>query len=179
MITIVDATKNNIEQLISFGKESFVHTFENYFDQKDLADYLVEGYNTSVYEQWIERDDHHIFVAFEGETVVGYAIVSPCRIPLENCGLDASYASTCGEIKRIYIHHSQFGSGLGQKLMTVSLNWLKDRNYCDRIYLDVFPSNMRAQNFYLRNGFENVGEYEFELGSKPARAFIFKLQANN
>lgn len=177
MTEIVNATKNDIGQLISFGREEFTRTFGHLYDPKDLADYLVEGYQTSLYEHWIESDDYHIFAAFNDEgALVGYSLVSPCGLPLEKCGHDIAYAATCGEIKRMYIHPSTFGTGLANELMMTSLNWLKGRNYGDRIYLGVFSENFRAQKFYHKHGFEKVGEYGFEVGDHIDREFIFKLK---
>ena len=60
------ATENDVETLVSFGKEEFSRTFGHLYAPKDLEAYLLEGYATQNYVNWVNDSEYRIFVAFNG-----------------------------------------------------------------------------------------------------------------
>jgi ribosomal protein S18 acetylase RimI-like enzyme len=168
------ATANDIPALIAFGKQEFARAFGHLYTAADLESYLQEAYCTEIYVTWINSKDDCIYIAFSGDhAIAGYVLGGLCSLPLENCGFDDKYASTCREVKRMYIHPSAFGSGLSDILLLKILKWLQsDKEYSPRIYLGVYSENGRAIKFYNRHHFEKVGEYGFVVGDLVDREFI-------
>lgn len=170
------AVVNDAESLIAFGKAEFSRTFGHLYTKQDLEAYLSEGYDPTLYNTWLTEEKYRIFIAFRDEqesSVVGYVLCGPCTLPLENCGFAVNYATTCREIKRLYIHPSCFGSNLSLTLLQFALEWLSSEGFAENIYLGVYSENPRAIRFYSKHGFEQIGEYGFVVGETVDREFIF------
>ena len=171
------ATPSDAFDLNEFGKIEFTRTFGHTYTEENLNNYLNESYTTEKYLSWINNPSFRIWLArrTSGNEVVGYILCGPCGLPLENCQ-GSHDASQSGEVKRMYIHPSAFGTGLAAELLTNALEWLKGR-YHDKIYLGVWSENYRAQKFYAKFGFEKIGEYGFPVGEHIDLEFIMILRS--
>lgn len=102
------------------------------------------------------------------QEIVGYILFGENTLPLtDEVFPDNNNKEKCknGELKKLYIHPSLFGTGIAEKLTDVGLAWFHSKGYKDRIFLSVFSENKRAQYFYQRKGFEKIGEYMFPIGA--------------
>jgi GNAT superfamily N-acetyltransferase len=88
-------------------------------------------------------------VADDGE-LLGFASAGPGRDEDIDLGL---------ELYAIYVRASQFGTGLGHRLLTTAIGDAP-------AYLWVFEANPRARGFYARQGFEPDG------ARKPEPSFL-------
>jgi len=70
------------------------------------------------------------------------------------------------ELSRLYSHQKFLGRGVGQALMDACFARAKEAGR-DVIWLGVWEYNPRAQRFYEKNGFRQVGKHTFLLGSDP------------
>ena len=70
------------------------------------------------------------------------------------------------ELSRLYSHQEFLGKGVGQNLMDACFE-LGIENGHDVMWLGVWEYNPRAQAFYRKNGFHEVGKHTFQLGSDP------------
>lgn len=62
---------------------------------------------------------------------------------------------------------------VGTRLMDTGLEWLASQGRSP-LYIGVWSENYGAQRFYARNGFSQVGEGGFPVGSTADREFILK-----
>lgn len=171
------ATADDAYDLNEFGKTEFTRTFGHTYTPENLNNYLNESYTTDIYVSWITGSSYRIWLARNkaNNEVVGYILCGPCGLPLENCE-GTHDVSQSGEVKRMYMHPSAFGTGLAAELLTNALGWLKER-YHEKIYLGVWSENYRAQKFYGKFGFEKIGEYGFPVGEHIDREFIMILRS--
>jgi ribosomal protein S18 acetylase RimI-like enzyme len=70
------------------------------------------------------------------------------------------------ELVRLYSKQEFLGKGVGAKLMNECFREAKNRG-CDAMWLGVWEFNPRAQAFYRKYGFYEVGKHIFQLGSDP------------
>lgn len=70
------------------------------------------------------------------------------------------------ELSRLYSHQKFLGKGIGQTLMNACFERAKELGH-DVMWLGVWEYNPRAQRFYEKNGFYEVGKHTFQLGSDP------------
>jgi ribosomal protein S18 acetylase RimI-like enzyme len=75
------------------------------------------------------------------------------------------------EILRFYVDEPWHGTGLAQALMTAIVERAAASD-CDALWLGVWEHNPRAIRFYGRQGFVEVGEQPFVLGSDPQRDLV-------
>jgi ribosomal protein S18 acetylase RimI-like enzyme len=68
------------------------------------------------------------------------------------------------ELKRLYVHGSQQGNGIGSSLMDAFLSHPQLASV-NRVMLDVWKLNDGARRFYTRYGFKVAGHKPFEVAS--------------
>ena len=119
---------------------------------------------------FINDEKSKLFISFEeGTSIVrGYVLGGPCGLPHEEV------TPECGEIVKLYVSESEFGSGLAHDLMRTAMDWLLKENSDRKIWLGVYSDNIRAIKFYRKFGFNHVGEYEFEVGTCRDREWILR-----
>lgn len=159
------------EALARIGVDTFCETFEGLYASADLATYLREAYD-------LERTRADLadpakaswLVEADGE-IVGYATVGPCGLP------HPEITPACGELKRIYVRRAWQGSGLAARLLGVTMAWL-ERDGPRPIWLGVWSGNHKAQRFYSKHGFEQVGTYDFHVGQQVDLEYILRRPAH-
>jgi L-amino acid N-acyltransferase YncA len=117
-------------------REAYAHLMPADF----LASLDVER-RTAGWTEIIADDVTDVFVALDGEEVVGWATAGP--------GRDASGADE-RELEGIYLVGTAYGSGAGQQLLDAAVG-------DQPAYLWMADDNPRAEAFYRRNGFVRDG----------------------
>jgi diamine N-acetyltransferase len=79
------------------------------------------------------------------------------------------------ELSRLYSHQEYLGKGVGQNLMDACFE-LAENNDHDVMWLGVWEFNPRAQRFYTRNGFRQVGKHTFQLGTDPQTDLLMQKE---
>ena len=165
-ITFRIARPGDAAALAELGARSFKETFGHLYTADNLAAFL----NNHKEEQWrSELADLGIAVCI-GEVdgrAVAYAKLSPPGLPFEPQGHPI-------ELKQFYVLREWHGSGVAQQLMTWVLDEARRRGAED-LYLSVFTDNQRAQRFYARYGFEEVGRWAFMVGTHADEDIIMRL----
>jgi ribosomal protein S18 acetylase RimI-like enzyme len=79
------------------------------------------------------------------------------------------------ELARLYSHQRYLGQGVGQALMT---RCFEDAHSLDRdvMWLGVWEFNPRAQAFYRKHGFREVGRHVFQLGADPQTDLLMQRE---
>lgn len=169
---------------MALGRELFSETFGHLYPPTHLDDYLEKEYTLEHVLSWMtgggggEGGKMELLgaVTSKGE-IVGYCLTGPCSLPLPEA------TASHGEIHKLYIKKSYFGTGVSHDLMKEALKSLQERFVTENppyIYLGVYSDNPRALRFYSKFGFEKVGEYEFIVGETRDREFIMRaLQPRN
>ncbi|WP_283190408.1 GNAT family N-acetyltransferase [Pseudomonas sp. PMCC200344] len=106
-------------------------------------------------EQWKERASSagtEFWLAFEGDNPVGMI------------GAGVSSANRYNLIG-MWVEPAARGSGMAAKLIEAVKSRAMGKGH-DRVFLDVSPDNARASNFYLKQGFSFIDEWE-PLESHP------------
>ncbi|WBU36939.1 GNAT family N-acetyltransferase [Homoserinibacter sp. YIM 151385] len=75
------------------------------------------------------------------------------------------------ELSKIYVHPGHHGAGLAARLMASSLDAARGTGAAG-IWLGVNDQNARANAFYARQGFEQVGRKRFRLGDRWESDFV-------
>ena len=163
-----DARSEDAAELADFSRDTFVETFGHLYPTPDLQTYLAAKYAQEIQRREIEDPATHYRLAFEGALLVGYCKSGDLSLPVE----DDPHGAL--ELHRLYVASSVKGAGVAKALMDEALDWARQKGAA-AIYLSVWESNKRAQNFYRRYGFAHVGEHGFMVGSVRDRDFIWRL----
>lgn len=166
------ATPDDAEALAAVGATTFAETFGHLYPREDLEAFLTEAYDLAATRKNLADPRKAAWlVEAEGE-VIGYAEVGPCGLP------HPDVTDACGELKRFYFRKAWQNRGLGRALFDETMAWLT-REGPRHVWIGVWSENHGAQRFYVREGFEKVGEYGFRVGQTVDHEFILRRRVEN
>lgn len=148
------------EMLAELSYKTFWDAFHEHPENapEDMAAYMEKAFSVEAVRAEL-NDENAIFLIAEFENeLAGYAKITLGAIE------DGITAEKPIELNRLYSHQKFLGKGIGQKLMDECFRIAKE-NDCDAMWLGVWEFNPRAQAFYRKYGFREVGKHIFQLGS--------------
>ena len=153
--------------LSAFGRRVFTATFEADNDPSDLAAYL-DGAYTIPHQQADIADPaiDTLLLEIEG-ALAAFAQLRISKVPA------CVGAPAALELARFYVDHAWHGRGVAARLMAEVETAARARR-AEVLWLGVWERNLRAQAFYVRQGYTVVGSQTFLLGSDPQRDLIME-----
>jgi len=145
--------------LAALAERTFRETFAADNTTADMDAYAAISYSVEHQARELADPDIMTLVAEdETHTLIAYAHLRAGAAP--PCVTGPSPV----EVWRFYIDRPYHGRGLAQALMAAAVEQARARGAAT-LWLGVWERNTRAQAFYRRVGFADVGEQVFMLGS--------------
>ena len=143
--------------LAELGARTFSDTFAADNTPEDMAAYLASSFSAA--QQTAELSDPRCSyqIAEVNGVATGYALLREGNAPSSVAGDKAI------ELVRLYVSRESLGSGVGAALMQACIDEAKERGY-ETLWLGVWEHNQRAQAFYRKWNFIEVGTHFFQLG---------------
>lgn len=159
-IKIRQSTIKDAEMLADLSYKTFWDAFHDHPKNapEDLADYMEKAFNLDTIRAELAEENSIFLIAEIGEEAAGYA-----KIMIGNIE-DGITAETPVELNRLYSKQEFLGKGVGARLMDECFRIAAEK-HCDVMWLGVWEYNPRAQRFYEKYGFREVGKHVFQLGS--------------
>ncbi|MDQ3071369.1 MAG: GNAT family N-acetyltransferase [Acidobacteriota bacterium] len=148
------------DALSQFAERVFDEAFGSECDEGDMASYLNEVFSPEMQRAEIAERGGIVLLAEEASSkrLAGYLHIAPSDAPACVSG------TAILELKRLYVDPTLQSRGIGKKLFDEGLARARAQG-AGTVWLGVWESNLRAQQFYAREGFTRVGEHPFVLGS--------------
>ena len=165
---IIKIGPSNVRELHQIARQTFIETFIEMNTSENMSEYLEKNLSCEKLAGEINNEDSEFYFALHSDAVVGYLKLNfgPAQTePVKDHAL---------EIERIYVLKTFHGSGIGQLLYQKAVQVAKDKSV-DYIWLGVWEKNLRAIQFYNKNGFIEFGKHVFKLGSDEQTDIIMKL----
>jgi len=105
---------------------------------------IVDPQVDHLYEAYNDRHSIYYVIEYNGQIVGGAGIA-----PLEGA------ASSICELQKMYFLASARGLGLGDKLISLCLQFAKEHNY-QSCYIETLTGMDGAKKLYLKNGFQPI-----------------------
>lgn len=151
--------------LAEFGARTFSETFAKDNTPEDMEAYLASSFNVIVQTEEL-ADPESIFLIAEIDGVpAGYAKLHSGE-PLEEIK-----GAKPIELVRLYVSREWLGRGVGEGLMRACIEEAREAGH-ETIWLGVWEKNARAQAFYRKWNFREVGEHPFPLGADIQRDIL-------
>lgn len=148
------------ELLAELGARTFAETFALDNTPENMAAYLAVAFSPAQLAADLV-DPCCVFQIAETEgAAVGYAMLRTGAAPEQITGEHPI------ELVRLYVSRDSLGSGVGAALMQACIDEAK-RGGHQTLWLGVWEHNIRAQEFYLKWNFREVGTHLFQLGNDP------------
>ncbi|MGI8898650.1 MAG: GNAT family N-acetyltransferase [Pyrinomonadaceae bacterium] len=153
--------------LAKLGACTFSETFAADNTPEDMAAYLASSFSPA--QQAAElADPQCLFQIAETKGVaMGYAMLRSGNV------LDAVTADKPIELVRLYVSRESLGRGVGAALMQACIGEAKQRGF-KTLWLGVWEHNHRAQAFYRKWSFHEVGTHVFQLGDDPQTDIVMQ-----
>jgi ribosomal protein S18 acetylase RimI-like enzyme len=152
--------------LAEFGARTFFETFAADNRPDDMRLHLASAWHPDIQRGEIEDEALDTLLACdEGGRLAGFAQLRAAQPP---AGIAAHKPI---ELKRFYVDKPWQGQGLARRLMDAVDVQARARG-ASELWLGVFERNERAQAFYRKCGFRNVGSQIFVVGTDPQRDHV-------
>jgi ribosomal protein S18 acetylase RimI-like enzyme len=165
-LVIRRASAADAPALSAFGRRVFTATFEAENKPADLAAYLDSAYTVAHQQADIADPSIDTLLLEIDGVLAAFAQVRVGELP-------PCVAAGAVELARFYVDHGWHGRGVAARLMTAVESAVRARG-ADRMWLGVWERNLRAQAFYVKQGFTIVGSHTFLMGSDPQRDLIME-----
>ncbi|PTS89816.1 GNAT family N-acetyltransferase [Flavobacterium sp. HMWF030] len=159
---------SEISNLQKIGRETFYETFAGDNSEENMKDYLDEKFAIGKLTTELSNPDSEFYFAHIDDQILGYLKVNFGEAQTELKDKEGL------EIERIYVLQEFHGLKVGQLLYNKALQIAKDDDL-KYIWLGVWEENLRAQNFYKKNGFIAFDKHIFVLGDQKQTDLLMKL----
>lgn len=159
-IEIRTANKDDATFIALLGRVTFTETFGHFFkDKQDLIDYYNTTFSVDKIERSLTKPNNVYWIAFVEKLPVGYA-----KLKLRSGSQFIPSENVC-QLQKIYVLKDFLSMKIGFELQNRLLKKAKETGN-SKIWLSVLHSNERAINFYLKNGFQQIGKHDFQIGNE-------------
>lgn len=146
--------------LAELGARTFSETFAVDNTPENMAAYLAAAFAPQQLAADLVDPRCAFLIAETDGTALGYAMLRSGLLPEPVTG------GRPIELVRLYVLRDSLGSGVGSALMQACIDEAKRGNY-QTLWLGVWERNHRAQAFYRKWNFCEVGTHPFQLGDDP------------
>ena len=165
-ISIRTAGPVDAELLVELGRSSFIEAFAEVTAPQDMAEHLRTAFKIEDITEQL-NSDKSLFIILELDSLpAGYAYLHPENPP------DCVKTPNPVQLVRFYLRKDYYGRNVGNTLMKACLELARSRGF-ESVWLSTWELNHRANAFYKKWEFENVGEATFKVGSDIQNDFIF------
>ena len=156
--TLADA-----REISAVAQASFLDTFAAVsYPPADLAAFLDSAMGATAYARQIADPDFAFLISRNAAgAITGFAKTGPNVLPMPDG--EPPLAKT-RELHQLYLLAEAKGKGVADAMMA----WVEDEarsRGAVALYLSVYIDNIRAQRFYTRHGFVEIGKNPFQVGS--------------
>ena len=154
------AEKKDAEYIALLARITFTETFGHFFrDRQDLLNYYDSTFSVEKIERSISKSNNVYWISFVDRLPVGYA-----KLKLNSKSEFIESENIC-QLQKIYVLKDFLSMKIGLELQNLLLEKAKELEF-EKIWLSVLNSNERALNFYKKNGFEKIGNHDFQIGKE-------------
>jgi ribosomal protein S18 acetylase RimI-like enzyme len=140
------------------AKRAFTDTFGSLYRASDLATFLDRAFGADGLPSQLDDPDYTVRLACDGDAIAGFIKLGPVDFP-------GDWGAGAIELHQLYVLGRWQGEGVAPALMDWAIAAARAQG-ATRMLLSVFAENIRAQRFYARYGFREVGRYEFRVGDQ-------------
>ena len=154
------ANKEDAKFIALLGRITFTETFGHFFrDKQDLLNYYNSTFSVEKVENGIAKPNNVFWIAFANRLPVGYS-----KLKLNSKSEFIDSTNIC-QLQKIYVLKDFLSMKIGFELQDLLLKKAQELKF-KGIWLSVLNSNERAIKFYKKNGFEKIGNHDFQIGKE-------------
>jgi diamine N-acetyltransferase len=165
------ATSDDAPALAQVAAATFGLACPPHVTQASIDSFIAKVLSQECFERYLAEEARDLLVAEDGREAVGYAM-TVAGDPADEDVAAAVVDRPAVELSKIYVLPQAHGSGAAGALMTASLRAARSRGAAV-VWLGVNQLNERAQKFYRKSGFRQVGTKRFLVGENYEDDYVF------
>ena len=169
MIEIKKVSPQEILQLQTISRKTFGEAFTDRNTPENMNKYLTEELSLEKLTNELNNPDSEFYLAILEKEIVGYL-----KINFGQAQTDVKDDNAL-EIERIYVSKEHHGKKIGQALFDQAHKIATEKKIA-YLWLGVWEENLKAINFYKKNGFEVFDKHLFKLGDDVQQDLLMKLK---
>ncbi|MGJ0121364.1 N-acetyltransferase family protein [Williamsia sp. MIQD14] len=138
--------------------------------EADTADFIGKNLTAAHFRDHLTAADRDVVVARVDGAIVGYCLVVHGE-PTDPEVQAVVTQRPVSELSKMYVLPQAHGAGAAHQLMSTAIAACADRGSI-AVWLGVSNVNLRAQRFYDKAGFTEVGRKSFWLNGDEQRDFV-------
>ena len=162
------AAARDAARVAALARDTFIATFEDNNTPEDMARYIEQAFAVETIQSELSDPASTFVWAEENGIPAGYAKLY--RGNADECVTGPQAV----ELERIYADPKLIGAGVGKTLLNTCIKLARAEGF-QTLWLGVWEHNERAIEFYYRQGFIDVGEHPFTLGTDVQTDRIMQL----
>ncbi len=168
-IDIKKVTLDNMDQLQKLCRQTFFETFSLVNTEENIQKYLDEAFSVSRLTEELNDNNVVFYFAIHEDQVIAYLKLNfgPSQTELQG--------DRAVEIERIYVLNTFQGKSVGQALFGKAIEIAREKG-ADYVWLGVWEENLKAINFYKKNGFIVFDKHLFKLGDDDQTDLMMKFE---
>lgn len=168
-IDIKKVTLEDIDKLQKLSRQTFFETFSSGNTEENIQKYLDEAFSINRLTDELNDSNAAFYFAILEDQVIAYLKLNfgPSQTELQG--------DRAVEIERIYILQAFQGKSVGQALFGKAIEIAMEKG-ADYVWLGVWEENLKAINFYKKNGFVVFDKHLFKLGDDEQTDLMMKLE---
>jgi len=139
----------------------------------DVDRFVAQHLTAHRFEEYLADAGRAVLVAEEGGDMIGYAMLVHGEPYDEKVGAVVRHRPTT-ELSKIYVLPNAHGGGVARQLLTAAVDVARGVGAAG-MWLGTNQANVRAQRFYEKSGFEQIGTKRFHVGDRWEDDFVYEL----
>jgi diamine N-acetyltransferase len=174
MITINRATMEDFETVAEVARLSFLESHGHSASPADIDAYVSQKLNDSVLLKELSDDQNVFHLIYVDGKVAGYS-----KIVLNGYHPNVEVEGAT-KLERLYLLRAYYGLSLGRSLLEHNISFAR-KNDQRAMWLFVWIENITAYRFYIKFGFEVIGNYDFKISdthSNPNHQMLLRFTSD-
>ncbi len=159
MISIKKANAKDAGLLAEIGAKSFIESHGHSAPDDDINEFVTNKFSLSTLTDELNDPSNIYHIIWQDAEPAGYS-----KIIFNSTHPDIKSPNTT-KLERIFLLKEFYGSSLGVQLFQFVLSMSKESGQTG-MWLYVWTENKRAINFYIKNGFRIIGDYEYKISER-------------
>ena len=170
--TVRAAADGDAELLHTVAAATFALACPPHVTAESVATFVADVLSVECFRRYLADPERDVFLAEDDGNAAGYAMLVAGE-PADQDVRRTLRLRPTAELSKIYVVPGHHGAGVSRLLMDASLDAARGRGAAG-VWLGVNQLNERAQRFYRKSGFEQVGTKRFLVGARYEDDFVFE-----
>lgn len=168
-INIIQINERHLPALVRLEQDTFTETFDGVYTPDDLQHFLNDCKSETALKEQLQHPATLYYMAYHQDEPAGVLKLNMDTPPDTGVSLPGRVM----QLEKIYVLQRFQGKKIGKALLQFTYQ-VAALNSVDTIWLGVWENNVKAQGFYLNEGFEKFGAHHFMVGNARDTDWLLK-----